>query len=485
MPTPDSASIAPYPPQGAIDAVLRTDLACFVRKAFGVVSPGVAFYPNWHIDAICWRLEQVLAGRVTRLIVTLPPRSLKSIAASVAFPAFALGHDPTRRIVCASYSNELAIKHANDSRAVMRTAWYRRLFPGALIDPGKDSETEFATTRCGFRLSTSVGGTLTGRGGNLIVIDDPLKAADAFSEPKREAVNAWFSNTLLSRLDDKRRDAIVIVMQRVHQNDLVGHLLERNATDWEVLSLPAIAEIDHTVQLDAARTLHRPAGHILHGAREPLPILNGLKAELGSDLFAAQYQQSPVPPGGALIRRVWIRREPLALMRAADGRLIHSWDTATKAGEANDWSVCTIWRAGSDGYRLLDVVRERMEYQDLKRRARLLAQRDGPDAILVEDAGVGAALIADLRAENFPAIAIRPDADKVTRLAVRAPLFEARRVILPDLAPWLPDLEAELFSFPQSRHDDQVELDLSGSHLALQAEGSTAHQEGVDESRRR
>lgn len=444
-------------PQDIVDAVLRSDLASFIGKSFATVAPGVAYHPNWHIEAIAWHLQEVLAGRVRRLIITVPPRSLKSISASVAFPAFALGHDPSQRIIAVSYSSELAIKHANDCRALMHTSWYRHMFPATRIDRRKDSEVEFVTTRRGCRLSTSVGGTLTGRGGNLILIDDPLKAADAHSESKRDAVNTWFSNTLLSRLDDKRKGAIVIVMQRVHRNDLVGHLLDRNAAEWRVLSLPAVAETEHVVRLDERRAFRRPIGHVLHAAREPLSVLEALKSDLGSDLFAAQYQQSPVPPGGAMIKRAWIRREPLEVLRATGGRLVHSWDTASKAGESNDWSVCTVWRASPDGYRLIEVVRERLEYQDLKRRARQLALRDAPDVILIEDTGVGSALIADLRTEGFAAVAIRPEADKITRLAVKAPLFESRRVIFPDRASWLTNLEAELFSFPHSRHDDQVD----------------------------
>ena len=429
-----SALISPRPlaverePQGLIDALLRCDLPSFIRQSFHTVSPGVDYLPNWHVEAIAWRLQQIATGQIRRLIITMPPRSLKSISASVAFPAFVLGHDPTRRIVTASYSSELAIKHANDCRALMRSSWYRRIFLNTRIDPAKDSETEFATTRRGFRLATSVSGTLTGRGGNLIIIDDPLKAGDAYSEPKREAVNTWFSNTLLSRLDDKRRDAIVLVMQRVHQNDLVGHILEKNAADWTVLSLPAIAEEGHDVQLDADRALHRPIGHVLHDEREPREVLDALKLDLGSDLFAAQYQQAPVPPGGAMIKRAWILREPIQDIKAAPGRLIHSWDTATKAGDNNDWSVCTVWRACNDVFRLINVVRERLEYQDLKRRALNLAMIDAPDAILVEDVGVGSALIADLRSAGLSAIAIRPEADKITRLAVRTPHGERREM---------------------------------------------------------
>jgi predicted phage terminase large subunit-like protein len=439
------------------DAILRQDLASFIQKVFLTIEPGGDYLPNWHIESIAWHLSEVLAGRLLRLIITMPPRSLKSVSASVAFPAFVLGHDPTRRLVTASYSNDLAIRHANDCRAVLRSHWYRSVFPQTRLDPIKDTETEFTTTRRGYRLSTSIGGTLTGRGGDILIIDDPLKAADAHSVPKREAVNNWFSNTLLSRLDDKRKGAIVVVMQRVHQQDLVGHLLERNRDEWTVLSLPAISEYDHEVRLNAKQHLHRPIGHVLHAEREPRSILESLKSDLGSDLFSAQYQQAPVPSGGAMIKRSWIVKESQPPVRANNHRLIHSWDTASKTGDSNDWSVCTVWLQTDSQYHLIDLCRVRMDYPSLKRKALELAWRDHPNAVLIEDMGIGSALLTELAAERVPTISIHPTTDKVTRLYVKAGLFEAGRVVFPERAPWLADLEAELFSFPQARHDDQVD----------------------------
>ena len=165
-----------------LDAVLRQSFEAFVRKTFNTLSPGQTFVPGWHISALAYQLERIRRGEIKRLIINMPPRSLKSIAASVAFPAFVLGHDPTRRIICASYSGELAYKLANDFRAILASAWYRSIFPNTRIGPYKDSETEVELTRRGFRLATSTGGTLTGRGGDLIIIDDPLKPIDALSE---------------------------------------------------------------------------------------------------------------------------------------------------------------------------------------------------------------------------------------------------------------------------------------------------------------
>ena len=223
---------------------------------------------TWHVEAIAYQLERVRRGEVRRLIINMPPRSLKSIAASVAFPAFLLGHDPSRRVICVSYSGDLAKKHSNDFRAVLELPWYQAAFPMTRIGPFKNSETEIELTARGFRLATSVGGTLTGRGGDVIVIDDPLKPDDAFSETKRSAANQWFTNTLLSRLDDKRTGAIVVVMQRVHVDDLTGFLLGQS-DEWEVLSLPAIAESDQVIPLSAERTYLRRSGEALSPEREP------------------------------------------------------------------------------------------------------------------------------------------------------------------------------------------------------------------------
>ncbi len=208
-----------------LDAALRQDFVSFIQKTFNTVSPGDAYLHAPYIEAIAWHLRQCLEGKTKRLIITMPPRSLKSICASVALPAWALGRDPTSRIICASYSSDLTRKHANDCRTVMKSGWYRRVFRGTRLDPGKNTEMEFMTTKRGFRLGTSVGGTLTGRGGNIIIIDDPMKPDEAMSEAKREAVKQWYNGTLYSRLDNKAEDVIILVMQRLHMDDLVGHVL--------------------------------------------------------------------------------------------------------------------------------------------------------------------------------------------------------------------------------------------------------------------
>lgn len=208
------------------EAVLRADFYSFMLRCFADLNSGAGFLPSWHFEVMTAKLQSVRDGRVKRLIINIPPRHLKSLAASIALPAWLLGHDPTQAIINVTYGQELSDKFARDCRAIMMSSWYHALFATRLLS-ARASLQELATTRGGFRMSTSVGGVLTGRGADLILIDDPVKPSDAMSQSRRSAANEWFDGTLYSRLNDKTKGAIVIVMQRLHEDDLVGHLLKR------------------------------------------------------------------------------------------------------------------------------------------------------------------------------------------------------------------------------------------------------------------
>jgi predicted phage terminase large subunit-like protein len=436
-----------------LDAITRVDFPTFIRRCFHSLTPGSSFQMNWHIHALSHHLEQVRLGKIKRLIINMPPRSLKSIVSSVAFPAFVLGHDPTKRLIAVSYGSDLATKHANDFRSILGSDWYRRAFPKTRIST-KNTEAEVTTTRNGYRLTTSLDGTLTGRGGDIIVIDDPLKPIDALSDAKRERVNQWFFNTLLSRLDDKQNGAIILVMQRLHMEDLTGLLLRSG--EWTVLNLPAIAEEDERIAIDADQFYLRRAKEVLHPQREPMSILESIRNDLGPDLFAAQYQQAPVPPGGGLIKRAWVRRYT-QLPDVPYRRILQSWDTASKEGVMNDYSVCTTWLLDEDKFYLIDVLRERMDYPTLRERVIAHAKVHKPYQILIEDAGHGTALAQELKGTSLWINPIKPERDKLTRMSIQCGKFASARVYFPEHAPWLADLEAELFTFPQSKHDDQVD----------------------------
>ena len=441
-----------------LDAVLRNDLFSFTQRCFQTVVPSQIFLPNWHLEAIAYQLERVRRGETRRLIITLPPRNLKSISASVAFPAFVLGHDPSARIVCASYAQDLTAKHARDCRIVMESGWYKELFPGTRLDPRKNTEAEFETTARGYRLGTSVGGTLTGRGGSLILIDDPMKPSEAMSETKRTNVAEWYDSTLSSRLDRKTEDAIVLIMQRLHVDDLVGHVLEKGA-QWTQLNLPSIAEGPSEIELGPDSTYKREAGEALHPDREPLSALDDQEAEMGSQAFSAQYQQQPVPAEGALLKVGWFRAYRGDPSAQQGDRVVQSWDTASKADKTNDYSVCTTWRKRRNGdYYLLDVLRTRLEYPDLRRKIISHAKAHCAKTVLIEDASSGASLIQDLRRDGpIRPIAIKPEGDKIVRLEAQTAAIEAGQVPLPEQAPWLSDFLYEVLAFPHGRFDDQVD----------------------------
>jgi len=442
-----------------IDAIVRSDFYSFVQGVFPIVSAGSPFLPNWHVEAITYALTRVLRGEIKRLIITVPPRSLKSICASVAFPAFVLGQDSTKRIICVSYSEGLARKHANDFRAVMRSSLFMRLFPRTRISTAKDTELEAMTTARGYRYATSVGGTLTGRGGNLLIIDDPMKPQDAHSESARENLKQWYANTLLPRLDSKADDAIILVMQRLHVDDLVGYLLEQGG--WSELNLPAIAEAEQIVSLGLGRYHRRRPGEVLHPEREPHSILLELRRSMGSADFSAQYQQEPIPAGGNLIKWSWFIAYDEPPQWQQGDKLIVSWDTALSAGELSDYSACVVVQVKGETKYVLDVVRERLEYPDLRRKVIEIHRRwhsvTSNYALLIENKGSGMSLIQDLYRDGIRAIEVKPVGEKVIRMNAHTARIEAGYVHLPRRAPWLDEFRREISAFPASKHDDQVD----------------------------
>ncbi len=439
----------------ALDHVFREDLSAFIEKAFTVVSPGQTYRHNWHIDLIADRLQACADGRIKRLIVTLPPRGLKSIAASIAFPAWVLGHDPRRKVVTVSYNHELSDKLARDCRAVMESGFYHHVFPMTRINPNKRSEREFETTRGGYRLSTSIGGTLTGRGGDLFIIDDPIKPGEVSSKAERESVKQWYANTLYSRLDDKREGVIVIVMQRVHLDDLVGHVIDKE--DWTIVNLPAIAGEDEVHRtLDGRLIKRRLEGEALHTEREPISVLRGIERSIGTSLFSAQYLQQPMPEKGNILRWEWFRFYD-ALRTGPKTYLVQSWDTATKGEEIHDYSVGTTWLVDGSDYYLVDLIRERLEYPDLRRRVTDWYRRHNPRFLVIEDHGSGSGLIQDLKRNRIPAKAFKPQYDKVTRAHTQSGTIESGAVHLPRKTPWLDAFKTECLQFPDGAHDDQVD----------------------------
>jgi predicted phage terminase large subunit-like protein len=413
---------------------------------------------NWHVEVIAAKLTAVGLGKIQRLIINLPPRHLKSILASVAFPAWCLGHDPSAQILCVSYAEALSNKLARDCRSIMMSPWYRRIFPTRLA-AHRHAVQEFLTTREGYRLATSNGGVLTGRGADIILIDDPLKPEEALSDTQRQAANDWFSHTLYSRLNDKRTGAIVIIMQRLHEDDLVGHVLAQEP--WDVVSFPAIAEEDEVHKIETIlgpRTFIRRRGEALHPHREPLDTLDRIRGTIGEYNFAGQYQQSPAPLGGGLVKAGWFKYYGEKDRPESFDRIVQSWDTANKATEISDFSVCTTWGIKGKNLYLLSVLRRRLEYPALKRAVREQQNLFDASVVLIEDKASGTQLIQELVMDGCHAVTkYTPECDKIMRLHAQTALIENGFVYVPESAPWLAEYLHEMTVFPKGKHDDQVD----------------------------
>jgi predicted phage terminase large subunit-like protein len=446
------------PTPAEYETLLRQDFSTFAARCFYDLNPQTELAMNWHLEVIAAKLAAVRQGQIPRLIINLPPRHLKSLLASIAFPAWCLGHDPSAQILCVSYAGELADKLARDCRLIMMSPWYRRIFPTRLA-PHRQAVQEFLTTRQGYRLATSNGGVLTGRGADIILIDDPLKPEEALSDTQRRAANEWFSHTLYSRVNNKRSGAIVIIMQRLHEDDLIGHVLAQEP--WEIVRFPAIAEEDEVHRIETIlgmRTFVRRSGEALHPEREPLDTLARIRHTIGEYNFAGQYQQSPAPLGGGLVKEQWFKRYGEKDRPESFDRIVQSWDTANKATELSDFSVCTTWGIKGKNLYLLSVLRKRLEYPALKRAVREQQSLFNADVVLIEDKASGTQLIQELITDGFHRVTrYQPDCDKIMRLNAQTGLIESGFVYIPQEASWLAEYIHELTIFPKGKHDDQVD----------------------------
>ena len=439
-------------------ALRRKHLVSFVAKVFETVSAEDEFIPNWHLEAMAWELEQIEHGQSRRLLVTMPPRHLKSIMISVAWVAWMLGRYPTKRFVCASYSIEVAGDLAKMCKQVMQADWYRQLFPKTKLR-GRAPDLNFRTTAGGGRLTTSTGGSLTGRGGEYIIVDDPVKPFDAAtSQLARENSIKWYSNTLVTRLNRQKTGSIIVVMQRIHEEDLGGHLLGEGG--WRHLNLPAIAMEPELIQIGPDRFYQRRVGCALNPAHLDLQELNRLRCSMKSE-FDSQFQQQPIPAGGLFFKRSWLRYYGNPPTKQHGDLLVQSWDTAASERITSDFSACaTALVRGTEVY-LLHMYRGRLSFPKLYDKAVEMARQWKVDMLLIEDAISGKQLLQELE-HRKPQQVPRPlrreaTVHKEARAWGQTALVERGDLLLPQEAPWLGEFLHELLGFPRAKHDDQVD----------------------------
>ena len=401
---------------------------------------------NWHHKLICEALEKVFNGETKRLIINLPPRYSKTELAVLNFITWSLGKVPDSEFIHVSYSSTLAENNSSNAQQIMVHESFAEVFPDVKL--ASSAKAHWKTNSGGVMYATGSGGSVTGFGagkmregfGGAIIIDDPHKANEATSDTMRNGVIEWYQNTLSSRTNNPDTP-IIVIMQRLHEEDLAGWLLKGGSgEEWTHLNIPAINELDEPLwewkhSLEQLKTMQRSSPYV----------------------FAGQYMQMPAPLGGGIFKSAWWQwYKPVAAPRFK--RIVQSWDTAFKTKEANDFSVCTTWGETDTGFYLIDIWKDKVEFPDLKRMVVSLATKHRPNVLLVEDKASGQSLIQDLRRETRLAIVpVRPTMDKVARANLVTPLIESGRVYLPEGHPQVADLVVSASQFPNAAHDDDID----------------------------
>ena len=418
-----------------------TEYTFFRRKNF-------KWKNNWHHALICKALEDVFDGKTKRLIINLPPRYSKTEIAVLNFITWALGKAPDSEFIHVSYSSTLAENNSSNAQSIMAHESYAELFPHVKL--ASSAKAHWKTTDGGVMYATGSGGSVTGFGAGkirpgfagAIVIDDPHKANEAGSDTMRNGVIDWYQNTLSSRPNNPDTP-IILIMQRLHESDLAGWLIDGGTgEDWTVLNIPAINE----------------QGEALWPWKHTIEQLNMMQKS-SPYVFAGQYMQRPAPLGGGLIKNAWWNwYNPAA--KPIFRRIVQSWDTAFKAKETNDYSVCTTWGETDNGYYLIDIFKDKLEFPDLKRAVISQAAKFSPHALLIEDKASGQSLIQELRqTTRLPVIAVGKGKgqDKIAYVNMITPIIESGRCFLPEGHPEVASFVQSCAQFPNASHDDDVD----------------------------
>ena len=424
---------------------LRLDFLSFLHKSFRTLNPSSEYIDNWHLNIISQHLIAAKNGSLKRLIINIPPRALKSICTSVAFPAWILGHNPASKIIVASYANSLSLKHSLDCRNIMESSWYKEIFPKTILSKKQNQKSKFMTSQNGFRMATSVGGSVTGEGADILIIDDPHNPFHLYSSKLRSKAIEWYDNTFSSRLNDPNNGVIILVMQRLHEEDLTAHLLNKN-NGWKLLKIPAIAR--HDIDF---KTFKFISGSSLYPSL--YEFYSALSQDIGLENFNAQYLQEPI-----INKDTILTLDKISFYDNLPNYefLVQSWDTAIKIGENCDFSVGTVWAVSKGKYYLLDFFKKKLSYLELKTTVKNFASLYNPAKILIEDKASGQNLIQDLLSEELlNIIPILPKLDKITRFASVAHLFELGKVLLPRNK--FLEYLTELINFPKVKHDDAID----------------------------
>lgn len=453
---------AAVPAANAVDLVTKPEIGFydFVRQAWPVLEPGHPFKDNWHIGAVVAHMEAVATFEIKELIVNMPPRHMKSLAISGLFTPWVWTWAPVRRFFYTSYELTLARRDNQKARKVIQSPWYQERWGSkVVISSDQNEKSKIENTHTGSRFVSSSGGKATGEGGDYVICDDPHNVKDAGdeSDTRRLAVLDWWDNTMSSRLDDPERGAFVVVGQRVHQNDLSGHLLAQGG--WTHLCLPA--EYEGKVYARTQLGFEDPRtteGELLWPERVTKDYLEKQKKKMLPSKYAGQYQQRPAPAGGLLFKRAWFKRYTILPKFEL---LVSLWDTAQSVQAKAARSCNMLMGLAHNGIYIVDVFKERMEYPALFDALVQRYEAQCADSVVVEDKSSGISVIQDLQKNTrVPVIAYQVGSrSKVDRAVAQTEYVRGGNVWIPEdgVTPWMEEFLDEIETFPNSLYKDQVD----------------------------
>jgi len=462
-------------------------LRSFSELSWNNLEPGRKFISGWHLDAICDHLEAVSRGEINRLLINVPPGAMKSLSTNVFFPAWEWGPQgrPDRRYVSASYSAELSVRDNRRCRQLIQSKWYQERWGGIFhFVSDQNAKVKFETDQRGFKIATSVGGVGTGERGDRVIIDDPHNVKEGESSAKRNEVLLWFTEVIPTRLNDPEESAIIVIMQRVHEGDVSGLILEKEI-GYEHLCLPM--EFNPTRRCVTSIGFQDPRteeNELLWPERMTRAVVERDKKVMGPYATAGQFQQEPSPRGGGLFKRTWWRfYTPTGIPAPRPAEV----DTSPAVPLPNDFdwvllSIDAAFKASAKGSRVsmlmlagkgpfVYVLDNRTRHMTFRQTCEEIAVFDDGNKlvgglrhqypscrrVLIEDKANGPAIIDTLRQKISGIIAVNPEGGKESRGQAIQPTVESGHVLLPEGAPWLDDFISEFALFPAGKNDDQID----------------------------
>lgn len=446
-------------------AACRTNFAKFNEFCFNVLNPSTKPFFGWHIDYLAEHCEAVILGQIKNLVVNVPPREWKSGMFSIALPAYVLGRSPSEKIACASYTSTLAIDLSVKCRRILEHNDYQVMFPNTIIQKDQNEKSKYETTTHGMRIAVSVAGSMTGFGGNYLLIDDPHDPRRVNSAKELQAAIDWRREVWTSRANNPDDVRHILVMQRLGVKDMTGYMQE-NYPDATFVVLPRVAQQKTIVVFPLSKQeVTREVGDILNKERFSTEYVQAMPLQFGEYGYAAQQQQQPIPRGGDRIKEDWF--PVYTTLSESYEKVVLSYDTASKAAEINNPSGCLAFGKVGAKWRIIDYWLERKTYPDLLRAVVVHAEKHKPHQIIIEDKSTGTSIqqaFGDSKL-GLPALPITMfdptgKGDKVGRMDNVTSFLEAGYVELPSATlglPWLAKLKRDLFAFPNCEHWEPID----------------------------